>query len=77
MTRIGHDLTCACEWACACVRATRLEHDVEGGARVRGAGEAAAARLDGARQQVLGETTLQDLLEQRNRLDQSQVMYFI
>jgi len=36
-----------------------------------------AARLDGARQQVLGETTLQDLLEQRNRLDQSQVMYFI
>ena len=36
-----------------------------------------AARLDGARQQVLGETTLQDLLDQRNRLGQAQVMYFI
>jgi Rrf2 family protein len=36
-----------------------------------------AARLDGDRQQVLAETTLQELLDQRNRLDQSQVMYFI
>jgi hypothetical protein len=26
---------------------------------------------------VLAETTLQELLDQRNRLDQSQVMYFI
>jgi hypothetical protein len=33
--------------------------------------------LDGDRQQVLAETTLQELLDQRNRLDQSQVMYFI
>jgi hypothetical protein len=33
--------------------------------------------LDGDRQQVLAETTLQELLDQRNCLDQSQVMYFI
>jgi hypothetical protein len=33
--------------------------------------------LDGDRKQVLAETTLQELLDQRNRLDQSQVMYFI
>jgi hypothetical protein len=26
---------------------------------------------------VLAQTTLQELLDQRNRLDQSQVMYFI
>ncbi len=36
-----------------------------------------AGRLDGVRQQLLGDTTLQNLLDQRNRLDQAQVMYFI
>jgi len=36
-----------------------------------------AARLDGDRQQLLANTTLQELLDQRNRIDQSQVMYFI
>lgn len=39
------------------------------------------ANLEGqllrARQQLLQETTLQDLLDQRNAISQSQVMYFI
>lgn len=34
-------------------------------------------QLERARQQVLQHTTLQDLLEQRNSLAQSQIMYFI
>jgi Rrf2 family protein len=34
-------------------------------------------QLERARQQVLQQTTLQDLLEQRNSLAQSQIMYFI
>lgn len=33
--------------------------------------------LERARQQLLEQTTLQDLLDQRNSLAQSQVMYFI
>ncbi len=35
------------------------------------------AQLQQARQRLLRETTLQDLLDQRNSLAQSQVMYFI
>lgn len=34
-------------------------------------------QLERARQQVLQQTSLQDLLEQRNSLAQSQIMYFI
>jgi Rrf2 family protein len=34
-------------------------------------------RLDGARAAILGGTTLQDLLDQRDQLVQAQVMYFI
>jgi hypothetical protein len=34
-------------------------------------------QLERARQQLLQQTTLQDLLDQRNLLAQSQMMYFI
>ena len=34
-------------------------------------------RLEGARSTILGGTTLQDLLDQRDQLVQAQVMYFI
>lgn len=34
-------------------------------------------RLEAARSEILGGTTLQDLLDQRDRLAQAQVMYFI
>lgn len=34
-------------------------------------------RLEGARNAILGGTTLQDLLDQRDQLVQAQVMYFI
>ena len=69
------------------IRIAEVVACLEGEAAVRGGGarqspefeviQALQERLDGARQAILEATTLQQLLDERDRRLQSQVMYFI